>query len=236
MQAKKYSKLIDVINYSISLNDKEIKSIRSFCQKKKTNSEKWFELIYSILVGTQIKTDRVKYCFNRILYNYFDLLRPEFLVTLSDFGFLKEIIYDSLKESGYRFYSTKSETIYNTILFFQKFGFSIDIFINKFDNYREIRKELIKIKGIGLKIVSHWLRNLGYYIPVIDIHIKNLFYRLEIVNIKNLSYLSYESIQNELIKSLKIDNITFDLAVWLFGKNFCGNRRCKNCKINCRNA
>ncbi|MFW9877439.1 MAG: hypothetical protein ACFFG0_30505, partial [Candidatus Thorarchaeota archaeon] len=75
----------------------------------------------------------------------------------------------------------------------------------------------------------------GYYIPVIYIHLKNLFYRLKIVNNNNLSYLTYETIQNELIESLKIDNITFDLALWLFGKNFCGNRRCNSCKINCKN-
>ncbi|MFW9973182.1 MAG: hypothetical protein ACFFDF_23565 [Candidatus Odinarchaeota archaeon] len=235
MNLKNSTSLIKLLNYSISLHKDEIDSLKTLCKRKKSNSAKWFELIYSILVGTQIKTERVKYCFDRIIEEYYDLLEPRFLHKLTDFTFLRELINDSLKENGYRFHKTKSIAIYNCLLYFKKFNFNIDYFIKKFKNYKEIRQELINIKGIGLKIASHWLRNIGYIIPVVDIHIKNLFYRLKIVDNQKLSYLSYETIQNELSESLKIDNITFDLALWLFGKNFCGNRKCKCCKINCRN-
>ena len=140
MITNNYDNLVELINYSISLFKFEIDSVKSFCTKKKSNSEKWFELIYSILVGTQIKTDKVRKCFYKIIDEYYDLLEPDFLFKLDDFRFIEELIHNSLKENGYRFYKTKSVTIYHTILFFQKYSFKINQFITKFKTFSKIIK------------------------------------------------------------------------------------------------
>ena len=87
--------------------------------------------------------------------------------------------------------------------------------------------------GIGYKIASHWLRNMGFYIPVIDLHIKNLLYNFKITIDKNINYQTYEKIQNKLIEEIEIDNISFDLALWYYGKNYCSNPvKCSSCKFN----
>jgi len=227
-----FENLIKLINYSNELHKNQISSIKKYIKKSKSNTEKFFELIYSILVGTQIKTNKVKICYDQLLNEYFALFHPRSLKELEDFTFIKDLIKRSLKDNGYRFYKTKSDTIYNAILFFKNYNFNIDNFLIEYSDYKSIRKELMKINGVGYKIASHWLRNVGFYIPVIDIHIKKLLNRFKVITKEEFNYLSYENIQNEIIKKLGIDNFTFDLSLWHYGKNFCGNRKCKNCKFN----
>ena len=177
MLVESYDNIVELINLSNYLHKKEIESFKKYFNKKKSNAEKWFELIYSILVGTQIKTDKVKFCYNQLLKEYIDILHPNFLTKLEDYNYLRDLIDDSLKNNGYRFYSTKCRVIYNSILYFKEYEFDIENFLNRFKTYDKIRKELMKISGIGFKIASHWLRNIGFYIPVIDIHIKNILFR-----------------------------------------------------------
>jgi len=229
MLEENFDNLIKLINYSNELHKNQISSIKKYIKKSKSNTEKFFELIYSILVGTQIKTNKVKICYDQLLNEYFSLLHPRSLKELEDFTFIKDLIKRSLKDNGYRFYTTKSETIYNTILFFKSYNFNIDNFLIEFSDYKSIRRELMKIKGVGYKIASHWLRNVGHYIPVIDVHIKKILRRFKIIEGKKLNYLIYENIQNKVAYKINIDNISFDLSLWYYGKNFCGNRRCNNC-------
>lgn len=237
MLVEKYNNLIELLNLSLQMHKNQIDSCKTYLNKKKTNAEKWFELIYSILVGTQIKTKKVKFCYNRLLQDYMDLLHPNLLKKLEDFTYLRELVENSLKNNGYRFYKTKSNTIYNAILYFYNYNFELDEFLNKFKSLEKIRKKLILISGIGYKIASHWLRNIGFYIPVIDIHIKNIFYRFEVIKGINIDYTTYEAIQNQVVNRINIDNITFDLAIWFYGKNYCGNRKCRTCKFStiCKN-
>ena len=238
MLAENYNNIQELINYSNQLHKNQIDTIKNYLKTEKSNFEKWCELIYSILVGTQIKTDKAKKCYNQLLDEYFDLLNPIFLKESNEYSYLKELIEKSLKTNGYRFYKSKSETIYNTILFFKEYSFNIGAFLDKYKDYKLIRKELMKISGIGYKIASHWLRNMGFYLPVIDLHIKNLLYNFKLVTDKNIGYKDYEKIQNKIIKELEIDNFSFDLALWFYGKNYCSNAfKCSKCKFNliCKN-
>lgn len=231
MEIENYNGIVDLIDHSYILHKKQIDSFKVYFNKKKSNAEKWFELVYSILVGTQIKTEKVKKCYDQLLTEYIDLLNPNFLIKLEDFNYLRDLIENSLRSNGYRFYKTKSITIYNTILFFQNYDFDLNYFLFKYENYKTIRKKLIEISGIGLKIASHWLRNIGFYIPVIDIHVKNLLFRFNVIENKNFGYQTYENLQNQIIDEIEIDNISFDLALWYYGKNFCGNKKCTKCKF-----
>ena len=233
MLTENYINLQELLHYSTQLHKDQINSIIHHLKEEKSNFERWCELIYSILVGTQIKTDRAKFCYEQLLDEYFDLLDPIFLKESRDYSYLRELIEKSLKVNGYRFYKSKSEAIYNAILFFKEYSFDIGTFIAQYSDYKLIRKELMKIAGIGYKIASHWLRNMGFYIPVIDLHIKNLLLKFNIINDNNISYRAYEKIQNRIIKELEIDNISFDLALWYYGKNYCSSTlRCSKCKFN----
>ncbi len=228
-----YINLQELLQFSTQLHKNQINSIIDHLKEEKSNYERWCELLYSILVGTQIKTDRAKFCYEQLLDEYFDLLDPIFLKESRDYSSLRELIENSLKVNGYRFYKSKSEVIYNAILFFKDYSFDIGTFIAQYSDYKLIRKELMKIAGIGYKIASHWLRNMGFYIPVIDLHIKNLLFKFNIINDNNISYRAYEKIQNRIIQELEIDNISFDLALWYYGKNYCSSTlRCSKCKFN----
>lgn len=231
MLEQNYDNILKLIIYSNEIHKYQITSIKEYLKREKTNSEKWFELIYSILVGTQIKTKKAKFCFEQLLDENFDVLNPRLLKDEDDFSYLKDLIEKSLKASGYRFYKTKSETIFNMIQFFKSYDFNVDNFLNEDYNFKSIRNKLMKIRGIGYKIASHWLRNIGFYIPVIDLHIKNLLYRFKIIDDKKLSYQTFENIQNKIIKKLDIDNFTFDLALWYYGKNFCSSYKCLQCEF-----
>ncbi len=222
---------VRLVKHSTKIHKNQINSLTEYCNAKKNNLEKWFELIYSILVSTQVKTTLVEKCYNNLLEDFFDILHPDFLQKQFEFTSIQEIVEKSLRDDGYRFYKTKSKTILNVIVYFQKYKYDIDQFLNHFDTYVEIRKELTTIEGIGLKTASHWLRNLGFYIPVIDIHVKNLLMRFKIIREDNFSYLDYESVQNLVTTKLGIDNITLDLSLWYYGKNYCGNRKCLECSF-----
>lgn len=233
MLTENYINLQELLQFSTQLHKNQINSIIDHLKEEKSNYERWCELLYSILVGTQIKTDRAKFCYEQLLDEYFDLLDPIFLKESRDYSSLRELIENSLKVNGYRFYKSKSEVIYNAILFFKDYSFDIGTFIAQYSDYKLIRKELMKIAGIGYKIASHWLRNMGFYIPVIDLHIKNLLFKFNIINDNNISYRAYEKIQNRIIQELEIDNISFDLALWYYGKNYCSSTlRCSKCKFN----
>jgi len=237
LSTNNYTNLQEIIDYSTLLHKNQINSIINYLKEDKGDYQKWCELIYSILVGTQIKTDKAKFCYERLLDKYFDLLNPIFLKESKEYSNLRELIAESLKANGYRFYKSKSETIYNSILFFKEYSFNIGNFFAQHKDYRSIRKELMKISGIGYKIASHWLRNMGFHIPVIDIHIKKLLYNFNIITDDKISYRAYEKIQNKLVEELEIDNIIFDLALWYYGKNYCSNPiECSKCKfdIMCR--
>ncbi len=73
---------------------------------------------------------------------------------MEDFYYLRDLIENSLKTNGYRFYKTISLTIYNKILFFQEYNFELNDFLNKYETFDTIRKKLIEISGIGLLTIS----------------------------------------------------------------------------------
>ncbi|WP_371803067.1 8-oxoguanine DNA glycosylase [Candidatus Lokiarchaeum ossiferum] len=223
----------EIVSVSANNYPDELRYNFDFCKRKKSGPEMWFELIYTILAGTQVQTKIAKKSYDFLFNNYIDLLHPNFLKNQSDFDYISNLVKNSLKKCGYRFYLTKTKTIYNTILYFSRYNFDINYFLQPFQSYNQIRNELANsIKGIGIKIVSHWLRNIGYPIPIIDIHIKNILSRFRIIDLETrISYKQYEKVQNDLIKSLGMDPVYFDLALWLYGKNMCGKRKCNKCKF-----
>ena len=230
-------KLEILAQFSFNQYKEEIISIEQYIKKQKSNNRKWFELIYCILVGTQIKTTLVQKCFNDLIEKHYYDLHPDSLNSINSYENLQNKIQTTLMDSGYRFHKTKTITIMNAISYFKKINFDIDTFLQKFNNIDDLRNNLMEIKGIGLKIASHWLRNLGYNLPVIDIHVKNLLYRFGAIPNLELDYKDYERIQNSLSIHLKINPFELDLAFWIFGRENCGKKKCILCKFrgNCAN-
>lgn len=94
----------------------------------------------------------------------------------------------------------------------------------------DIRKRLMRIKGIGYKTIDVVLMNLGYPVLAIDTHIKRVARRLGLVP----STGSYLTIQKSLQEELKHeDHLKTHLLLIKFGRVICKARRpnCSNCPL-----
>jgi thermostable 8-oxoguanine DNA glycosylase len=186
----------------------------------KTNDGKWFELVYCILAGSQFPVKKLKPLFEQIKTTYtkkFSLqyfksnLTPQLEIALI------------LKNLGYRYHTQKSNVIVNTALYINTYyGSDISRMI-KNKSAQELRNELTEnIKGIGIKIASHWLRNIGYEICTIDIHLRRLLLSLKLSNdnldkpLGKSDFLAYEKIFIEWSKlhNCKVGIVQY--SIWEF--------------------
>ncbi len=225
--------LENVIKYSFDNHKDEIEDYLVFFDKMMSPTRKWFELIYCILAGTQIKTSIVKKAFEKIFDNIgYNLTLREIIGSQEISNNLETI----LKTSGYRFYSSKTKTIFNAAYFFKKYDKNPDKFIDSFNSYKKLRKELVKINGIGFKTASHWLRNIGIEIPIIDNHIKNIVYYCGLIEDQKMSYIEFEELIIELSKILNTKLFLLDISIWIFGREKCANNKCRDCilKLVCK--
>lgn len=200
----------------------------------------WREMLYCILAGTQVSTDIVK-------RSYFSLI--EAIPEVSDFNVIKksptqlqEKISLTLKLSGYRFYKTKSKTIINAANYF------VDL-IEDYKNFRymdwyDVRIRLIKnVNGIGNKIASHWLRNIGFQLPIIDIHVRRVLSCAGLIDNKYAKYQisdsEYRHLEKKVIEisnQMKIDVAKFDFILWNHGREYCVHNACLKCPFGNNNA
>ena len=122
-----------------------------------------------------------------------------------------------------RFKNKKAEYIINAKrIFYINNSFSIKNVIKSFSDNMSLRKFCVeKIKGIGFKEASHFLRNIGFgqNIAILDRHIlKNLkLYNVIDVIPDNLSEKKYLEIENKMrgfSKKIGIDIEHLDFVLW----------------------
>ena len=74
------------------------------------------------------------------------------------------------------------------------------------------------IKGIGMKESSHFLRNIGYDIAIIDFHILDILKRSGIIKrgieLNKNSYIEIENKLKIIAKSAKLTMAELDLYLW----------------------
>ncbi len=200
----------------------------------------WREMLYCILAGTQVSTDIVK-------RSYINLI--ESVPEISDFNIIKkspmqlqEKIASTLKLSGYRFYKTKSKTIINSANYFADL-------IKDHENFRSMdwydaRIQLIKnVNGIGNKIASHWLRNIGFQLPIIDIHVRRVLSCAGLIDnkyakqqISDSEYWYLEKKVVEISNQMNIDVAKLDFILWNHGREYCVHNACLRCPFGNNNV
>lgn len=193
----------------------------------------WREMLYCILAGTQVSTDVVR-------KSYFDLIdsNPEVL----DFNEVKKSpekiqkkIALTLKRNGYRFYETKSKVMINAADYFGEV-------VKDYKNLRtldwyDVRLRLIKnVKGIGNKIASHWLRNIGFQLPIIDIHVRRVLSCAGLIEdkydkyqISDSEYWYLEKKVIEISSQIGMDVAKLDFILWSHGRESCVHNACFIC-------
>lgn len=200
----------------------------------------WREMLYCILAGTQVSTEIVR-------RSYFNLI--ESIPEVSDFNAIKKSpnqlqdkIALTLKLNGYRFYRTKSKTIINAANYF------MDL-ITDYKNFRymdwyDVRTRLIKnVNGIGNKIASHWLRNIGFQLPIIDIHVRRVLSCAGLIDTKyakyqisDSEYWYLEKKVTEISNQINIDVAKLDFILWSHGREYCVHNACPICPFGNKDA
>ena len=193
----------------------------------------WREMLYCILAGTQVSTDIVR-------KSYFDLIEsiPEtlnFKTVRNSPTEMQQKIAITLKRRGYRFYETKSNTMINAANYFEEI-------VNTAENFRDadhadLRRCLIKnVKGIGNKISSHWLRNIGFQLPIIDIHVRRVLSCAGLIDDKytknQISDSEYWFLEKKIIEisdQMDINVAKLDFVLWIHGREYCVKKACRIC-------
>ena len=214
------------------MNDiKKIDSILSAFEKNKKiiiKKTKGFEKIFSLGKPKDIFYELV-YCILAAGTSAELALQTVKIITEKDliiYATEAEIIKELKK--CYRFYNVRGKYIYNAREYINlNYSFDIRKLINQFDNSIIARNELAqnkKIKGIGMKASSHFLRNIGFKdLAILDIHILSLMKEMSLIpknfklTIKN--YEKTEDILRKLSHQINIDLPELDLTLWFMKTN-----------------
>jgi N-glycosylase/DNA lyase len=140
--------------------------------------------------------------------------------------------------NGYRFYNTKAKTLINAASYFENLIKQYPDF-KKMDWYTTRIRLIKNVNGIGNKIASHWLRNIGFSIPIIDIHVRRVLCCAKLLNekysknqITEKEYLDIEKEVIEISKERSIDVAKLDYILWQHGKKYCSRKACHICPLN----
>ncbi|MFH0712013.1 MAG: N-glycosylase/DNA lyase [archaeon] len=131
-----------------------------------------------------------------------------------DFGILseKELALE-LKKHGHRFPNTRANYI------FEARSCELDL-NNLVGGGKQRREELVeRIKGLGMKEASHFLRNVGFRdVAIIDFHIIDLLRREKLIgDFKSLNkkkYLEIERVLEDLARKVGLNLAELDLYLW----------------------
>ena len=200
----------------------------------KTWKDAWRELIYCILAGTQVSNNIVRKSFFNLIEYYPELFEfPEKKQKIS-----VDRISKILKSSGYRFYKIKARVIQNAHEYFDRIV--ADCSDISFLDWYDARLRLIRnVKGIGNKIASHWLRNIGFDLPIIDIHVRRVLGCAGLIDRKYSRYqitdAEYWRLEKEVIEIANRYNIgvsKLDYILWKHGREFCVHNMCPSCPLS----
>lgn len=202
----------------------------------KSNEGKWRELVYCILAGSQFPVNKLKIIFPVLFSEHRPIFELKSFKTI-DPKLRQDEIAKVLKQLGYRYHTAKATTIVNASLYFNNdFKSNIENFLSLNPDVNEIRNRLVKdIKGIGIKIASHWLRNIGLSVCTIDIHLRRLLFNLYLSNenpegaLKDSDFLIFENIFREWSKILNMNIGVMQFSVWEYTRNYCAPLNCEKC-------
>ncbi|BDB97777.1 N-glycosylase/DNA lyase [Saccharolobus caldissimus] len=188
------------------LRAKVLERIEEFKLNNSANEEVWFrELVLCILTANSsfLSAFKALNCLGELIY-YAD----------------ETIISKNLRSCNYRFYNLKAKYIVEARkMIYGKLKDKIKPIADQ-DPFLA-REKLLKIKGLGMKESSHFLRNVGYFdLAIIDRHVINFLKEIGALGekrIRSLSksqYIVLENILKSIASNFNIKVGVFDLFIW----------------------
>jgi len=122
-------------------------------------------------------------------------------------------ILSALREAGVRFYNRKMVYIREAFSNFDKIIRALE-----FEN-KAARRELLKVKGLGMKEASHFLRNVGRRdVAIIDRHILRWLVEKEYIEkiptLTERKYVEIEKTLSEIAEEFDCSLAELDLRIW----------------------
>mgnify|MGYP000672146687 CR=1 FL=1 len=180
---------------------KKMEEFRSFSEKP---DEEWFsELCFCILTANSSAKVGIKVQMGLGWEGFLNLPRKSLI--------------KKLKELGYRFYNRRAEYIIEARKFWK-----IKNLLKDFKKAEDAREWLVeKIRGLGYKEASHFLRNVGYTnnLAILDRHVLKTLYEYKLVsklpkNLTRKTYLNLEMILRKFAKEACLTVAELDLYLW----------------------
>ncbi len=184
----------------------------------------WYELVYCILAGSKVHTTIVQRSYQNLIENEPQkVLFTNLILNQND---SVEYIRTTLKISGYRFFNSKTKVILNAAFYYIKIYDDLE---NKKIDAKILRKSLVNnVNGIGIKIATHWLRNIGFDFPIVDVHTRNILVKVGMLDqsfakdsLTKSQYLYVESMMFDLSKKLSKPAGIIDYVLWKHGMERC---------------
>lgn len=122
-------------------------------------------------------------------------------------------VQTALKKAGVRFYKRKSSYVEDAFSNFEGIVKALDL------DSISARKKLLKVRGLGMKEASHFLRNTGREdVAIIDRHVlkwlKGEGYISEVPSITEKRYVEVEKILSDIAEEKKCSLAELDLRIW----------------------
>ncbi|MBW3020624.1 N-glycosylase/DNA lyase [Candidatus Woesearchaeota archaeon] len=182
------------------------KRLEEFQELNKKDNNEWFsELCFCILTANSKAETAIKIQNN---------IKAKGFLT-----FPLEKLTHEIKRVGHRFHNNKAKFITEA----RKYSKIKDIVYEEIKNKRDPREFIVKkIKGIGWKESSHFLRNVGFHdYAILDRHIINIMLESKLIKEKPkvLNEKNYFEIEKKFKKIADMKADELDLYVWYLKTN-----------------
>ncbi len=189
--------------------------------------EAWYELVYCILAGSKVHTNVVQKSYENLIHK--DPEKVLFTSLILEQEDCMNYVKKTLHDSGYRFYNAKSEAVLNAAFFYTRIYNNLENHeIEEIDPHFLRAKLVTDVDGIGIKIATHWLRNIGFDFPIVDVHTRNILIQVGMIDgkfkkqsLSKAEYLFIENVLFHISKELSKPAGTIDYVLWKHGKENC---------------
>jgi N-glycosylase/DNA lyase len=179
--------------------------IKAFLERTKDRSDEY--LIAELMFCLQTSQSKAKSARNTI-----NKLKEADKLLTADENEIRSVM------EGVRFANKKSRYLFESRAKVEEIRKRLDL------SPQELRDWLVEnVNGMGMKLASHFLRNIGVFgLAILDVHVQNFMKRQgllsgEVGKLSRREYLENEQHYLELAKLLGIPPEELDIAIWLFG-------------------
>ena len=181
-------------------------------------TEMWREFVFAILAGSRVRAETAMRSARWLFTSLPEVADPARFRSTTD-GELS--VVQALQDVGYRFPSFKAKAIWSAAAYLMERHRFLE-YLLLHGRIAEARDDVADhVWGVGLKIASHWLRNCGFTMPVVDLHVRRALVESALLpeaflreNITPARYRAVEGLLQGLASAWRINPAAMDYLIW----------------------